>query len=80
MFSARDDRPALDRAIEVARGLRSGSWEAVESWAIIALASQDPAHLDVARSAAAGLRSGSWQSARALAWVARAERELSGRQ
>lgn len=71
---------ALDRALATASGLKPGSWESVESLAILAFAARDRPEaaqlLDTAHRAAAGLKSGTWQAVRALAWLARAEREL----
>lgn len=71
-------QPALDRALEAVTGLKAGSWESVETLALVAIAAQGrpeaSALVDTARQAAAGLKAGSWQSVRALAWLDRAER------
>lgn len=75
-----DDRPPLVRALEVAGGLRAGTWESVEALSLLAIESKDlpdgAAMLTSARSAAEGLKAGTWESVRALAWLARADREF----
>lgn len=62
---------ALDRALGAVTGLKAGTWESVETLALVAIAADGRPEasrlLDAARQAAAGLKAGSWQSARALA-------------
>ena len=71
-----DPTPAVDRAFEAARTLRPGTWESVESLAL--LVATAPTHPDSrqalasAEAAAAKLKAGTWDSIRALAWLARA--------
>ncbi|GAA3542460.1 hypothetical protein AFL01nite_09720 [Aeromicrobium flavum] len=71
---------ALDRALATAAGLKPGTWEAVESLALLAIeASGRPEAsglLDTARTTAGRLKPGTWEAVRALTWLARAEREL----
>lgn len=71
----------LDRAIATAAGLKPGTWEAVETLAILAIAAagrtEAGEHLQTAQRIAAKLKAGTWDAVRALAWLARAERELS---
>jgi len=71
----------LDRALATAHGLKPGTWEAVESLAILAIEAQgrSEAHevLTVATRTAERLKPGSWEAVRALAWLARAERTLA---
>lgn len=75
-------RPALERAVEAAAGLKAGSWESVEALALLAIEARslpDGARLhEAAHLAAAGLRAGTWDSVRALACLARADREIGG--
>lgn len=72
-------RSPLERAHDAARGLKPGTWEAVESLSVLAIAAAGTAEaavwLDLARSTAAKLKPGTWEAVRALAWLARAERE-----
>jgi len=72
---------ALTRAAATARGLKPGSWEAVESLAVLAIASagtpEAATWLETASRTAEKLRPGTWEAVRALAWLARAERELA---
>lgn len=71
-------QPPLDRALVAVTSLKAGSWESVETLAVVAIAAQGRPEasglLDTARQTAAGLKASSWESARALAWLARAER------
>lgn len=77
-----DGRPAEVRAFEAAAKLKmSGSWEAVEAAAILAVSCptnpESRPLLDAAESAAKRLKAGgSWDSVRALAWLSRARQEL----
>jgi len=77
-----DGRPPLHRALDAAAGLRAGSWESVESLALLAIEAgarglpESGALLESAHTAAAGIKAGSYDSVRALAVLARAEREL----
>ncbi len=75
-----DQRPPLDRALEVVDGLKAGSWESVETLALLAVEARHTGRgvelREAARTAAAGLKAGSWESARALVLLARADREL----
>ena len=77
-----DARPALQRALDTAAGLKAGTWESVEALALLAIeAGERPeatALRDAAHRTAAALKSGSWESVRALAWLARADRVLAG--
>ena len=75
--SDRGSEPALERALGAVGALKAGSWESVETLALVAIAAhgrpEASSLLSAARQAAAGLKAGSWESARALAWLARAE-------
>lgn len=75
-----DQRAAEVRAFEAAAKLKLGTWESVESAAILALACPSNAEsqrlLASAGTAAEGLKAGNWESVRALAWLAKARREL----
>lgn len=80
MPSNQAQQPALERALAAASGLKPGSWESVETLALLSLETagtqQAVALLEAASRAASRLKSGTWESARALAWLARAEREV----
>src|SRR5262245_3210030 len=81
MFGPRhDDRPPLQRALEAAASLKPGSWESVESLALLAVeckGTPEAEHLyQTALRAAAQLKAGTYDSVRALAWLGRADREL----
>lgn len=75
-----DERPALERALEAAAGLKAGSWASVEALAMLAVEAKGRPEsrelYESARRASTGLASGSWESARSLAWLTRAGREL----
>lgn len=77
-----DDRPPLRRALEAASSLKPGTWESVESLALLAIeckGTPDADHLyQTASHAAAQLKAGTYGSVRALAWLHRAGRELRG--
>lgn len=72
---------ALSRSLEAARGLKPGTWEAVEALAVLAVEAHAVADgsqfLAAAQATSARLKSGSWESVRALAWLSRAERLLA---
>ncbi len=76
-----DGRSPLQRALGAASGLKAGSWESVETLALLAIEARglpEAASLrDAAHRAAAGLKPGTWDSVRALACLARADRELA---
>lgn len=78
-----DARPALQRALDAAAGLRAGSWESVEALALLAIEAgargltESAALLESAHTAAAVNKAGSYDSVRALACLARADRELA---
>ena len=80
MFGRKDDRPPLDRALEAAAGLKPGSWQSVEAYAMLAIEAHGRPEArrlyDDALHASRGLASGSWESVRALTWLSRAAREL----
>ncbi len=80
MFGHYDERPPLHRALEAAASLKPGSWESVESLAMLAIECKgmpEAEHLyQTASRAAAKLRVGTYASVRALAWLNRAGREL----
>lgn len=82
MRKQRDGRPPLDRALEAAAALRPGSWESVETLALLAIEAgarglpDSVALLAAAHSAAGEARAGSCESVRALTCLARADREL----
>lgn len=73
---------SLGRAVATAGGLKPGTWEAVESLAVLAIASAGRPEaaelLQTASRTAAKLKPGTWEAVRALAWLARAQDELSG--
>lgn len=76
-----DQRPPLQRALDVVASLKAGSWESVEALALLAIEAK---HLpegttlhNAAHAAAAGLKTGTWESVRALARLAHADRELA---
>jgi hypothetical protein len=72
---------ALARSLQTARGLKPGTWEAVEALSLLAIEARglpDGSQLlATAQTTASSLRSGSWEAVRALAWLSRAERELA---
>ena len=72
---------ALARSLETARGLKPGTWDAVEALSILAVEARglpDGSQLlALAQATASRLKSGSWEAVRALAWLSRAERELA---
>lgn len=76
-----DNAPPFPRAMSAASGLKAGSWESVESLAVLSLAARGrPESKELyerAAEAAADLRAGSWTSVRALAWLARAQRAVA---
>ena len=80
MFGKSDDRDPLDRALEAAAGLRVGSWESVQAYAMLAIEARGRPEsgqlYDQALEASRKLSSGSWESIRALTWLTRARREL----
>lgn len=80
IFGRSDDRDPLVRALEAAAGFKVGTWESVQSYAMLAIeASGRPEAdqlYDQALDASRKLQSGSWESIQALAWLARASREL----
>ena len=57
-----------------------GSWESVETMAVLAIATHgrpEAAELiDDATRTASQLKAGTWESVRALAWLARAQHEM----
>ncbi|MDM7854743.1 hypothetical protein [Cellulomonas alba] len=71
-----DSRPAADRAFDAASRLKLGSWEAVESVAVLAATHPERPEsrplLAAAQDAATQLKAGTWESVRALAWLGRA--------
>jgi hypothetical protein len=75
-----DERSPLQRALEAAASLKPGSWESVESLAMLAIeckGTPEAEHLfQTASRAAAQLKAGAYPSVRALAWLNRAGREL----
>lgn len=75
-----DGRPPLQRALDAAAGMKPGTWESVETLAVLAIETKDlpdgPRLLAAAHAAADGAKPGTWESIRALAWLARADREL----
>jgi hypothetical protein len=79
-WGRKDERPALDRALDAAAGLKVGSWESVEAFAMLAIEAKGRPEAQTlyesAERAATGLASGSWESVRALTWLVRAGREL----
>lgn len=76
-----DHTAPRDRADAAIRTLKPGTWEGVESLALLAIEFRGTPRaselLDLARAGAARLRPGNWDSVRALAWLSRAERELA---
>jgi hypothetical protein len=83
MFGHRhDERPPLQRALEAAASLKPGSWESVESLAILAIECKGTLEAEqlyqTASRAAAQLAAGTYGAVRALAWLNRAGRELHG--
>jgi hypothetical protein len=79
-WGRKDERSALERALEAAAGLKPGSWAGVEALAMLSIEARGRPEAETlhesARRASAGLAAGSWESVRALAWLARATREL----
>lgn len=77
-----DGHSPLTRAVDTVAGLKAGTWESVETLAMLAIEAKDlPEGTRIhtaAQQAAATLKTGSWESVRALTWLARAERELAG--
>jgi hypothetical protein len=81
MFGSRqDDRSPLHRALEAAASLKPGTWESVESLAVLAAECKGMAEAEhlyqTALRVAAQLKAGTYESVRALAWLSRADREL----
>ena len=80
-WKQRDERPAVERALDTAAGLKAGSWESVEALAVLAIEAKGRPEAtslyDAAHAASAALKTGTWTSVRALAWLARADRELN---
>ena len=80
MFKRSDDRPPLDRAVEAAAGLKPGTWQSVEAYAMLAIEARGRPEArtlyDDALRVSQELSSGSWESIRALTWLSRAAREL----
>ena len=81
-----DAGPPLERALHTVDGLKAGSWESVETCALLGLELlaagryDDAERLHQQAAAAAGsLKPGGWESARALTWLARLQRELAAR-
>lgn len=76
----KDERPPLERALEAAAGLKTGSWAGVETLSILSIEAKGrPESTELyerARQVSVGLASGSWDSVRALSWLVRAGREL----
>jgi hypothetical protein len=79
-WGRKDERAALERALEAAAGLKVGTWSSVEAFAMLAIEAQGRPEAETlyerARSASTSLPAGSWESVRALTWLARARREL----
>jgi hypothetical protein len=79
-WGRKDERAALDRALEAAAGLRVGTWTSVETFAMLAIEArgrpQAETLYEMAKEASVSLAAGSWESVRALTWLARAKREL----
>jgi hypothetical protein len=79
-WGRKDERPALERALEAAAGLKVGTWTSVEALARLAIEAKGRPEAqklyESARSASMDLSDGSWESVRALTWLARAGREL----
>lgn len=75
-----DERPPLQRALEAAASLKPGTWEGVESLAVLAIECKGTPEAErlyqTASLAAAQLKAGTYDSVRALAWLNRASREL----
>lgn len=83
MFGQRyDERPPLQRALEAAASLKAGSWESVESLAVLVIECKGTPEAEqlyqTASRAAAQLKAGTYGAVRALAWLNRASRELHG--
>ncbi|BCJ39717.1 hypothetical protein GCM10010168_78270 [Actinoplanes ianthinogenes] len=81
MFGNRnDERLPLQRALEAAASLKPGSWESVESLAVLAIECKGTPEAEqlyqTASRAAAQLKAGTYDAVRALAWLSRAGREL----
>ena len=79
-FGRRDERDPLERALEAAAGFKAGTWESVQSFAMLAVEARGRPEADrlydQALDASQTLKSGSWESIQALTWLARAGREL----
>jgi hypothetical protein len=77
-----DERPPLRRALEAAAALKPGSWQSVESLAVLAIECKGMPEAEqlhqTASRAAAELKAGTYDAVRALAWLNRAGRELHG--
>ncbi|MEU1586066.1 hypothetical protein [Micromonospora sp. NPDC005710] len=81
MFGHRHDEALpLQRALEAAASLKPGTWESVESLAVLAIECKGRPEAEriyqAASDAAALLKAGTYDSVRALAWLNRASREL----
>jgi len=81
MFGSRhDDRSPLRRALEAAASLKPGTWESVESLALLAVECKGTSEAEdlyqTGLRVAAQLKAGTYESVRALAWLSRADREL----
>ncbi|MFC7532478.1 hypothetical protein [Actinoplanes sp. GCM10030250] len=81
MFGHRhDEHSPLQRALEAAGSLKAGSWESVESLAVLAIECKGTPEAEqlyqTAFRAAAQLKAGTYGAVRALAWLNRAGREL----
>jgi hypothetical protein len=80
MWGRKDERAALERALEAAAGVKVGAWSSVEAFAMLAIEAQGRPEAETlyerARQASTSLAAGSWESIRALTWLARARREL----
>ena len=79
-WGRKDERAALERALEAAAGVKVGAWSSVEAIAMLAIEAQGRPEAETlyekARQASTSLAAGSWDSIRALTWLARARREL----
>ena len=73
---------ARTAAVKASENLKAGTWEAVESLAVLAIAAAGtpdaPVLLERAAEVADKLKPGTWESVSALAWLSRAQRELRG--
>ena len=79
-WGRKDERAALERALEAAAGLKVGAWTSVEAFAMLAIEAKGRPEAqklyESAREASTSLSDGSWESVRALTWLVRARREL----